>query len=168
MPHLSVIENVLMGQHCQSSQIAEMLKPINWMKGNKWKQRAMETLENAGLKVDPGSTVGELPYGVRKKIEVVRALMSKPSVLMLDEPAAGLNARETSELADFLHEISTRNVTLLLVEHDMNFIHALCERVAVLNFGSKIFEGTPKEVNRDKAVLEAYLGTSTLEASDVA
>ena len=168
MPHLSVIENVLIGQHCQSSQITEMLKPINWMKGNKWKQRAMETIESAGLKMDPGSTVGELPYGVRKKIEVVRALMSKPSVLMLDEPAAGLNARETSELADFLHEISTRNVTLLLVEHDMNFIHALCERVAVLNFGSKIFEGTPKEVNRDKAVLEAYLGTSTLEASDAA
>ena len=86
--------------------------------------------------------------------------MSSPKVLMLDEPAAGLNPNETQELANFLHEISGKGVTLLLVEHDMNFIHALCERIAVLNFGSKIFEGTPDQVTRDSAVLEAYLGTS--------
>jgi len=117
--------------------------------------------------VDLNSTVSELPYGVRKKIEVVRALMSKPSVLMLDEPAAGLNPQETIELAGFLRGISDSNVTLLLVEHDMNFIHAICEKVVVLNFGLKIFEGTPKEVNRNKAVLEAYLGTSAMESSGV-
>ena len=163
MPHLSVLENVMMGQHCKTNQIVEMIKPISWMKNNKWRQHALETIKNAGLEVDPDSTVSELPYGVRKKIEVVRALMSNPSVLMLDEPAAGLNSHETAELADFLHGISDSNVTLLLVEHDMNFIHALCEKVAVLNFGSKIFEGTPQEVNRDKAVLEAYLGTSAME-----
>ena len=137
------------------------------MKSNRWKRQAIETIKNAGLEVDVNSTVSELPYGVRKKIEVVRALMSDPKVLMLDEPAAGLNPQETNELAEFLHEISTRNVTLLLVEHDMNFIHALCEQVVVLNFGSKIFEGTPEDVNKDKAVLEAYLGTGTAEANRV-
>ena len=167
MPHLSVLENIMIGQHSQANQIAELLKPISWMKSNRWKMQAIETIENAGLEVDVNSTVSELPYGVRKKIEVVRALMSDPKVLMLDEPAAGLNPQETNELAEFLHEISTRNVTLLLVEHDMNFIHALCEQVVVLNFGLKIFEGTPEDVNKDEAVLEAYLGTGTAEANRV-
>ncbi len=167
MPHLSVLENVMMGQHCQANRITEMIKPIGWTKNNRWRQRALETIKDAGLEVDLDSTVSELPYGVRKKIEVVRALMSKPSVLMLDEPAAGLNPQETIELAGFLRGISDSNVTLLLVEHDMNFIHAICEKVVVLNFGLKIFEGTPKEVNRNKAVLEAYLGTSAMESSGV-
>ena len=160
MPHLSVIENVMVGQHSQANSVSNLLKPINWIKNNTWRQKAMDALEETGLEIDPDITVSELPYGIRKKLEVVRGLMSNPKVLMLDEPAAGLNPNETQELANFLHEISGKGVTLLLVEHDMNFIHALCERIAVLNFGSKIFEGTPDEVTKDSAVLEAYLGTS--------
>ena len=141
------------------------LQPINWIKNNNWRQRAIHTLEETGLEIDPDINVSELPYGVRKKLEVVRGLISNPKVLMLDEPAAGLNPGETQELAEFLREISRTGVTLLLVEHDMNFIHALCQRVAVLNFGSKIFEGTPAEVTQDSAVLEAYLGTSEVGKS---
>ncbi|MEE2746370.1 MAG: ABC transporter ATP-binding protein [Pseudomonadota bacterium] len=165
MPHLSVIENVMVGQHSEANSIMNLVEPINWIKNNNWRQRAIHTLEETGLEIDPDINVSELPYGVRKKLEVVRGLMSNPKVLMLDEPAAGLNPGETQELAEFLREISRTGVTLLLVEHDMNFIHALCQRVAVLNFGSKIFEGTPAEVTQDSAVLEAYLGTSEVGKS---
>ena len=109
--------------------------------------------------------VSELPYGVQKRIEVVRALMSDPKLLLLDEPAAGLNAAETSELQTLLEKVSASGTTLLVVEHDMNFVRNLCQHVVVLNFGRKIFEGTTDEVGKDPQVLEAYLGG---DASDVA
>ena len=90
--------------------------------------------------------------------------MSEPKVLMLDEPAAGLNPQETQELARFLHTVADEGVTLLLVEHDMSFVHALAKSVVVLNFGAKIFDGPVSAVGRDKAVLEAYLGTRSRTA----
>ena len=106
-----------------------------------------------------------MPYGVQKRIEVVRALVSEPKLLMLDEPAAGLNEKETEELQGLLEQVSTRGVTLLVVEHDMQFVRNLCDQVVVLNFGKKIFEGAPSEVSRDTAVREAYLGTDDADAA---
>jgi branched-chain amino acid transport system ATP-binding protein len=100
-----------------------------------------------------------LPYGVRKKIEVVRALMAKPRLLLLDEPAAGLNNAEMGTLHEFLVEVSERGVTLLLVEHDMPFVNNLCETVTVMNFGRRIYDGHVSGMRQDKNVLEAYLGT---------
>jgi len=117
-------------------------------------------LVEAGIDVDPDAEVSGLPYGIRKKIEVVRALMSRPRVLMLDEPAAGLNPRrETAELSTFLKGIASDGLTLLVVEHDMAFVHDLCTRTVVLGFGRLIYDGPTAGVQDDPDVREAYLGT---------
>ena len=100
-----------------------------------------------------------MPYGVRKKIEVVRALMAKPRLLLLDEPAAGLNTAETDELRKFLNEVSDSGVTLLLVDHDMPFVNSLCQQVSVMNFGQLIYNGNVSGLRKDKKVLDAYLGS---------
>ena len=106
MPHLSVIENVMLGQHAQACDLRNLLAPIAWQRRGSWRLMAEQRLREAGIDVDPDATVSGLPYGVRKKIEVVRALMSRPRLLMLDEPAAGLNPRETAELSAFLKAVA--------------------------------------------------------------
>ena len=110
------------------------------------------------------ATVGSLPYGLQKRIELVRALMAQPRLLLLDEPAAGLNPAETDALRERITTICRdRGITLLVVEHDMHFVGALCKQVIVLNFGRKIAEGTPEQVREDALVREAYLGTDAAE-----
>lgn len=152
MPHLSTLENVMLGEHHRS-------KPWELVSSRKASAKARATLERAGLGTYPGQVVADLPYGIQKRIEVVRALMAEPRILLLDEPAAGLNNVETEELRRLLQTVSDSGVTLLVVEHDMPFVRHLCNHVVVLNFGRKIFEGTPEAVKQDAAVLEAYLGT---------
>ena len=158
MPHLSTLENVMLGQHHLANSFIENFFPLGLIKRNKWAARAEQALIDAGLDNYPGQVVSELPYGIQKRIEVVRALVSNPKLLLLDEPAAGLNSTETKELQNLLEKVSTSGTTLLVVEHDMNFVRNLCQRVVVLNFGKKIFEGTPDSVAKDPQVLEAYLG----------
>jgi branched-chain amino acid transport system ATP-binding protein len=158
MPHLSVIENVMLGQHAQASGISDLLTPISWMRGGVWRRLAMERLEAAGISVHPDADVASLPYGVRKKIEVVRALMSKPRLLMLDEPAAGLNPHETAELSAFLKAVAATGVTLLVVEHDMSFVRELGVKVTVLHEGSVLAEGSLDAVSAEPRVIEVYLG----------
>ncbi len=159
MPHLSVIENVMLGQHSQIVGPLALFNPIGLMRGNQARKAAEDRLKRAGLDVDPDGPVSGLPYGTRKRIEVVRALMSNPKLLMLDEPAAGLNPKETSELSSFLKEEAESGLTLLVVEHDMSFVHDLCDETLVLNFGRLIYDGPTGEVQNDPAVREAYLGT---------
>ncbi len=159
MPHLSAAENVMLGQHARALGLMDLMTPIGWLPGSRWRRQAEDALTRAGLDIDPSEVVSNLPYGIRKKIEVVRALMSGPRVLMLDEPAAGLNPKETADLAAFLKTVAAGGVTLLVVEHDMSFVTEVCERVAVLNFGRKIYEGTMAGAQSDPAVREAYLGT---------
>lgn len=162
MPHLSTLENVMLGEHHRSN-------PLQLVGSSRAQARARRALEDAGLDTYPGQVVADLPYGIQKRIEVVRALMAEPRILLLDEPAAGLNNAETKELRLLLERISASGVTLVVVEHDMPFVRHLCNHVVVLNFGRKIFEGTPEDVSRDPAVLEAYLGSSqVMEASHVA
>ena len=158
MPHLSTLENVMLGQHHRANSIKENFYPVSLIKKNKWVILAEQALLEAGLETYPGQVVSELPYGIQKRIEVVRALVSNPKLLLLDEPAAGLNSTETKELQALLEKVSASGTTLLVVEHDMNFVRNLCQHVVVLNFGKKIFEGTPDAVSKDPQVLEAYLG----------
>ena len=159
MPHLSTVENVMLGQHARARKLGDWLFPLGMLPRNRWRQAAEEALENAGVGTYPGEIVSNLPYGVQKRIEVVRAMVSDPKLLLLDEPAAGLNKTETNQLQELLERVSGQGVTILVVEHDMQFVRDLCDYIVVLNFGRKIFEGTPDEVHKDPAVLEAYLGT---------
>ena len=163
MPHLSAVENVMLGQHSRAGSVKDMLTPLSMFGTSKWRREAEELLESMGLGTYPGEVVATLPYGIRKKIEVVRALVAKPKILLLDEPAAGLNNTETSNLKDFLLDISKTGVTLLVVEHDMGLVRSLCDHAVVLNFGRKIYDGPTATVQNDPLVLEAYLGTRQAE-----
>ena len=153
MPHLSTVENVMLGEHWRAS-------PLALAQGRRAARAAEAALAGAGLGSYPGQVVSNLPYGVQKRIEVVRALAARPKLLLLDEPAAGLNPGEADALGALLERANADGVTLLVVEHNMHFVRRLCDHVVVLNFGRKLFEGTPDEVHRDPAVREAYLGVA--------
>ena len=153
MPHLSTVENVMLGEHWRSS-------PLALARGKRAARAAEAALADAGLATYPGQVVATLPYGIQKRIEVVRALAAEPRLLLLDEPAAGLNTAETAELRLLLERASARGITLLVVEHDMQFVRRLCDNVIVLNFGRMIFAGTPDEAHRHPGVREAYLGVA--------
>jgi branched-chain amino acid transport system ATP-binding protein len=159
MPHLSTLENVMVGQHCRNGGITGVLQPVNLFPRNRWREAARAALLEAGLAEYERSPVGSLPYGVQKQIELVRALMAQPRLLLLDEPAAGLSPPETEALKLQLDAICRRgDLTLMVVEHDMHFIGALCEEVIVLNFGRKIAEGSPDQIRANRLVQETYLG----------
>ncbi len=158
MPHLSVIENVLMGQHALASKFFTLFRPIHFARGSKDKLEAKNLLDKFGINVPPEEIVSNLPYGLQKRIEVVRALMAKPKLLLLDEPTAGLNKKESDQLSSMLNQISNDGTTILLVEHNMRFVNNFVEHTVVLNFGEKIYEGPPLLAQKDKQVREAYLG----------
>ncbi len=159
MPHLSTVENVMLGQQATSRGWRDMIYPLGILAKNHWRDEAEAALADAGIGTYPGEVVANLPYGIQKRIEVVRAMVAKPKLLLLDEPAAGLNRVETDQLHQLLDRVHQSGVTLLVVEHDMHFVRSLCDHVVVLNFGEKIFEGPPDMVQKDPEVLKAYLGT---------
>jgi branched-chain amino acid transport system ATP-binding protein len=148
----------MLGQHVQVVGVASRLIPISWQRRNRWRALALSSLRDAGVDVDPDADVSTLSYGLRKRIEVVRALMSRPKLLMLDEPAAGLNPRETRDLTVFLKSMARYVPTMLVVEHDMSFVRELCDRTIALNFGRVIYDGPTRGVGDDEDVRAAYLG----------
>ncbi len=159
MPTLSVLENLMLGQHCRVRGWGQLLAPVRLRRGTAWHGEIHEELDRAGLLQYASRQISELPYGIRKKLEIVRALLAKPSVLLLDEPCAGLNSAERAQIIPFLKSLESRGITLLIVEHDMQFIADLCEHVVALNFGQKIAEGTPQQVRMNPEVIAAYLGS---------
>jgi branched-chain amino acid transport system ATP-binding protein len=159
MPHLSVLENVMLTQYARAPGILTMLQPVNLTPRNRWREEARAALADAGLEAHSEESAGSLPYGIQKRIELVRALLAAPKVLLLDEPAAGLNPAESQALLGALERIAERGVTLVVVEHDMQFVGRLCSRVVVLSFGCKIAECGIADLHSNPQVREAYLGT---------
>ncbi|WP_322516617.1 ABC transporter ATP-binding protein [Rhodopseudomonas palustris] len=159
MQHLTVWENLLVGQHVRTSGLVDLLTPFRPFRNHRWRQEAVAALAEMGLDGYADAMVGELPYGIRKRIDLVRATLAGASLLMLDEPAAGLNPVETQGLTSHLELLKARGVTLLIVEHDMHFVDKICDHVVVLNFGEKIAEGPLSLVQRDAVVRAAYLGS---------
>jgi branched-chain amino acid transport system ATP-binding protein len=164
MTHLTVLENVMLAQYARAPGIASLLQPLGFGRANRWRGEARAALAEAGLERYADEPAGVLPYGVQKRIELVRALAAAPRVLLLDEPAAGLNPTESEALHQALDAIARRGITLVVVEHDMQFVGRLCERVVVLNFGLKIAECRVAEIHADRRVREAYLGADELAA----
>jgi branched-chain amino acid transport system ATP-binding protein len=170
---LPVVENVLVGAHarCSTGFWSALLRTAAFRREEQaLHERAHTLLAGLGLAAEAQREVRELPYGQQRKIEIARALMLQPQVLMLDEPAAGLNTGEVEELIAYVHALRAGGLSILLIEHNMGLVMRLADRIAVLNFGRLIADGTPTEVRNNDAVIEAYLGrrTPTHAAHDVA
>ena len=159
---MSVEENVRIGLHnkYRYDMFTGILRlPRYWIQEKRQHERAMELLDIFGMQDQADEQAGSLPYGAQRRLEIVRALATEPKLLLLDEPAAGMNPHETEELMENIAKIRDRfGIAILLIEHDMSLVMGVCEGICVLNFGRVIAKGTADEIQANPAVIEAYLG----------
>lgn len=158
---MTVRENVMTGMHARlRASIPEILSRLGRFTGEEAaaRARADELIGFVGLSASADRRAGDLSYGDQRRLEIARAVASEPKLLMLDEPAAGMNPTETRDLVELLLRLKKGGLTLLLVEHDMHFVMSLCDRITVLNFGRQIAAGSPLQIRENPAVIEAYLG----------
>ena len=159
---MTVFENVLVAKHMRAKQnVFSATFRFNAKEEARMREETMELLREQGLDKYKDEIATSLPYGLQRRLEIARALATEPKLLLLDEPAAGMNPQETQELADYIKEIrDTHNLTIFLIEHHMDLVMKISDYIYVIDFGSEIARGVPKDIQQNKRVIDAYLGVA--------
>ena len=160
-PHMTVLENVMVGRHCRTTSkvFGAIFRPAMTVREERETVgMSLALLERIGLAEQADEWAANLPYGAQRRLEIARALVTEPLLLLLDEPAAGMNPQETQELDALITSLRDDGLAILLIEHDMKLVMRLSDHIVVMDYGRKIAEGTPEEIRRHPAVIRAYLG----------